>query len=208
MVNERAQMATDQEIELKREIGVAESQGYAAASIELTERLLKIAPDSPYYKYLYGENLRVVGRCRQAEQVLLEIDIELIPQERKHLVALQLGQLYQAMGLFAQAEAQYKRATELNPHITDTWILFGNFLMQCDRFPDAIDSLRRGLQAAGNLDEVHINLGDCYRAQRLYEQARQHYLQALDIDPNYTDGRKKLNDVVAAMDVAKGSYGI
>lgn len=47
----------------------------------------------------------------------------------------------------------------------------------------------------GRLDEAHFNLGGYLSAQKRYEEARDCYLRALEIDPEYTIAQKRLAEV-------------
>jgi len=56
--------------------------------------------------------------------------------------------------------------------------------------------MRRALQCPeGCLDEAYFNLGGYLLRQGNYEEARDCYLKALEIDPEYTLAIKRLADV-------------
>jgi tetratricopeptide (TPR) repeat protein len=185
---------------LKQLIREMEEKDHTAAQLELLTKLYSIGPCSSFFASKYGENLRMLGRCREAEKVLLSI--KEIPEERKYLLELQLGRLYRDTGRMDQAESRYRNAVKLNPSVTETWVLFGNLLLGLDRFDEAIDVLTNGLNADGDLDEVHINLGDCYFAKRDFITARDYYLKAQKIDPKYPGLDLKIADMNYAIDIA------
>jgi tetratricopeptide (TPR) repeat protein len=188
---------------LKIMIKEAEDNDHIATSLELLERYIALGSASSYYLFQYGENLRVVGRCEEAERVL--INIGNAPEDKKWRIELQLAKLYSETGRMKEAEDRYKNAVLLNPMTTTTWVLYGNLLLRLGRFREAIDILTKGLAATGLLEEVHINLGDCFCALRDYSSARDHYLRAKAIDPDYTGLKKKLEDVGSALTVIESS---
>jgi tetratricopeptide (TPR) repeat protein len=48
---------------------------------------------------------------------------------------------------------------------------------------------------AGDRDEVHLNLGNCFRANGDYAAALDHYRLALDLAPDYHEAKAAIDDI-------------
>src|SRR6185437_14521235 len=113
-------------------------------------------------------------------------------EKKRYLIHLNLAQIYEARGEFIRSEAMYRLAAEESPESTVPWVFLAVFLLNSERVNDAKAALARGLQASGDLDEVHHNLGNCYRAEGNLEAAMKEYQKAINLDPTDATSLAKL----------------
>jgi TolB-like protein/DNA-binding winged helix-turn-helix (wHTH) protein/Tfp pilus assembly protein PilF len=90
------------------------------------------------------------------------------------------------------AEAEYKRAVELNPNLAGSYVGYAYFLQAMGRHQEALASVRRAVEldplSASNItDEGRI----LYRA-RQYESAIARYQRALELDPGYVPALSRM----------------
>ena len=122
------------------------------------------------------------------------------------LKALELdGELAEAHALLGQihfqydwdwqgAEAEYKRAIQLNPNLANSYVRYAFFLQAMGRHQEALAAVHRAveldpLSAANICDEGRI----LYRA-RQYENAVARYQRALELDPSFPPALSRMVD--------------
>ena len=185
--------------ELRTRIREAEAKDRPATATELLRVYLARAPSDQFYRYLYGENLRILGFLSQAEEMLHSVELEAVPENKRYLVELSIAKIYEAQGDLNLAEEHYAAATRATPRSTVPWVFFGGFLSVQGRLREAIEILTRGLTAEGDTDEVHLNLAKCARGLGDFAGARGHYEAALRLAPDDQTVRAELDDLVEAM---------
>ena len=92
------------------------------------------------------------------------------------------------------AEAEYKRAIELNPNLAGSYVGYAYFLQAMGRHQDALAAAHRGVEldplSAWNICEEGRIL---YRA-RQYQKAVARYQRALELDPGYLPALGRIAD--------------
>jgi protein O-GlcNAc transferase len=68
------------------------------------------------------------------------------------------------------------------------------------RDPEAEASYRKALTLEGDRDEILLNLGYVLQARGDLDGAAQCYREALTIDPEYTEAKESLEDVLKAIE--------
>ena len=119
------------------------------------------------------------------------------PDVRKHIdqalkidpsipeVHAQLGAFYMFGDWnWAAAESEIKRAIELDPNIP-LQSLYGFWLAAHDRLPDALASIRRGLEFDPLAAPRKNELAMCYNWMRQYDQAIIAAKEAIELDSNF-----------------------
>jgi tetratricopeptide (TPR) repeat protein len=173
----------------------AREDGHLLLALEIADQLRKQLQDSPIWTYLYAKQLARVGRLEEAAALFLLLPTSTPKEASRRLVAL--ADVYEAKGMFSEAEAALTDAAAVLPDDTAPWIYLGTFQMRRERLHEAIESLKRGLTAEGDVDEVHFNLGGCYMLLDQLDQAETHYARAIEIDPEYEPAKNRLSDLVA-----------
>lgn len=97
---------------------------------------------------------------------------------------LQRGQARPA-DLLANARA-LERAAEQDPANVAAWIFQGSQYLLLGRAPKAITLYKQAL-ALEPRAEIHLNLGLAYRLEKNLELAREHFAQAMKLDPRLAE---------------------
>lgn len=151
-----------------------------------------------FWDFLYGESLRKLGLLDEAEGVLLRVYNS--GYEGQDIVETSLGKLYDSRLDFQTAEEWFRKATLSRPENTGPWVYLGVFLLGRNRIGEAIDTFSKGLSAEGNLDEIYVNLGLCYRLLGQYELALGYFTRAMYISPTYALAQEMIADVSGALE--------
>jgi adenylate cyclase len=111
------------------------------------------------------------------------------------------------------AEAEFKRALELDPNYVWAHDWYGWYLALRGRAAESIRELQRAVELDPLNPAFESDLGDVYRFARRYDEAIAHYRRALDVDPNlwlaqFLMGQAYLNagkipEAVANFDLAR-----
>ena len=149
-----------------------------------------------------------VGKARTAVTRALELDPDLAEAH----TALGLVRFYFDWD-WRGAEAEFRRALELNPGSIAVHDEYGNFLTAMGRLDEGLAQSREAARldplSVGPVHDIAIN----YLARGEYEQAAAGFRQTNDIDPNWTWGyiklartlalQKKCAEAHAAADIAE-----
>lgn len=173
-----------------------------ACQLEMADEYTRAFPDRADGWIVFADGLAGVARYREAEAALRRAG-RLIGGDRRWFVAAQWGHLYREKHDERSAERWYRKAIALHPS-TGTHIFLGASLAKQGRFSEAKRHHRRAIQLAANAghdapEEAHYNLGLILRAERRYEEAVEHLMKALGLDPKYRMAREALQDVQRAM---------
>lgn len=180
---------------------VAEADGHHSTAFEIYRRLLNLAPERESAIYRAAQNLIQIGRLSDAEALLMRLKWNAAP--KPWLIDLALGDLRSAQGRFREAEKHFANAWKLNPQTTETAILLAHCLFKQEKFDEAKNVLVASVEAKGDLDELYLNLGLIERAKGNYDSARDYFIKALKITPEYPIAQKALDDVQSYFNFAE-----
>lgn len=102
---------------------------------------------------------------------------------------------------------QLQAATRMSPKSAQAWIALGDTLMDSQRFGEAVEAYRKGLELDPKNVSARVDLGTCYRGIKNFDMAVEEYRKALKIDPNFPNGHRNLG-VVLAFDQHKKPEGL
>ena len=178
-----------------REIERADKHGLASCSIELAFRLVSDFPDRGRAWFELALATYPVARYDDA-LCALRRGLRLCPQNKRHIVYGQFGNLYSQKGEFRRAETWYRKALAGDPRDATWHILLGALLAGAGRLREA-EALHRTATRCpkGAIDEAYLNLGLVLRAQQRYEEARSCFRKALKLTPSYKEARQHLHDM-------------
>lgn len=111
-----------------------------------------------------------------------------VATEQDYWACYRIGQSFQNMNAYAQAQVYYERAVKLAPYNLE----FENklaviFLLQ-NEFEKAISSFKNCLAKQPNQQDTWVNLGFTYAKLENANQALYYYSQALKLDPDNQQG--------------------
>jgi tetratricopeptide (TPR) repeat protein len=103
--------------------------------------------------------------------------------ESDTLLAIALRQT----GRSEDALARLKRATKRRPPYAPAFHELGGVLTSLERYHEAIEALRRGLEIAPMMPQLRVQLGQVFLQRRDYADAKTAFAGALQIAPNSAD---------------------
>lgn len=89
--------------------------------------------------------------------------------------------------------AQYAATPPLYDFGVWQFDLLGHELLQAERLDEAVAVFQLGLELHPNAAQTHTNLANAFALQGNLQQARAHYEQALQLDPNHTAAQDGLD---------------
>lgn len=198
-------MPSDRELlDALKEADDAEQTAY---SRYLCETILSRCPDHCPTLIRHARFLIELAQYDEAAKALNHAET-VVPDERRHLVLAQRGHLLEHMGDFSGSEELHLAAHELDPDDATYLIYAGSVAFRRGDTLRAEELARSALRCSeGCLDEAHLNLGGYLIAQKRYEEARDCYLRALEIDPDYSIAKKRLADVERVI-IKRGEQGV
>jgi TolB-like protein/DNA-binding winged helix-turn-helix (wHTH) protein/Tfp pilus assembly protein PilF len=93
---------------------------------------------------------------------------------------------------WAGAEAQFKRAIELNPNDANALHMYSHYLLSMGRTQESLEVSRRALEHDPVSPTMQLHLGFHYLTARQYELAIPQYLKVLQADPSLADAHNQL----------------
>jgi len=164
--------------------------------VELLSVYVKFESQNGIAWFHFGDALRNVGRLEEAEEALLKA-VDLAPKTSRFAVYARIGMLMAKRGSPSDAEKWYRAATSEAGCPGWMWCLRGANLLRTQAYRLAKSCLETALISEDVVkEEVYLNLALMERAQRHYEEARDHLNDALAIDPNYDDAKRLLQSLV------------
>lgn len=133
---------------------------------------------------LYGR-LDIVNESIKAYEKAIEVDPNL---QEAHV---NLGIIYDTKGLFDEAYNEYVKALEINPSF-EVYVNFGNHFDKVKEYDKAVENYNKAINLNPNDAIVHYNLGIVYLKKKQFILAKQEFLIALEINPNFYLAEEKL----------------
>ena len=93
---------------------------------------------------------------------------------------------------WAGAEAEFKRAIELNPNDANALHMYSHYLLSMGRIQESFDVSRRALEHDPVSPTMQLHLGFHYVTARQYDLAIPQYLKVLQADPSLPDAHNQL----------------
>jgi TolB-like protein/DNA-binding winged helix-turn-helix (wHTH) protein/Tfp pilus assembly protein PilF len=93
---------------------------------------------------------------------------------------------------WAAAEAEFKRAIELNPNDTNALHMYSHYLLSMGRMQESLDMSKRALEHDPVSPTMQLHMGFHYLTARQYDLAIPQYLKVLQADPSLPDAHNQL----------------
>lgn len=125
---------------------------------------------------------------------LYEKSIALQPTAEAHTF---LGWTFHFQGKLEEAIEQCKKAIEVDPEFGNPYNDIGAYLIELQRYDQAISWLERALDAKRYESRhfPHFNLGRAYIAKEMYGRAKSCFETALRIEPRYRLAQEALDQL-------------
>jgi Tfp pilus assembly protein PilF len=108
-----------------------------------------------------------------------------------------LGWTYHFQGKVEDAISECKRAIEVDPEFGNPYNDIGSYLISLGKLDEAVPWLEQAIHAP-RYEPRHypyFNLGRVYLAKGMINRARESFLQALRIEPDYTLARQAIENI-------------
>jgi tetratricopeptide (TPR) repeat protein len=102
-----------------------------------------------------GKALKTIEACIQAMD-LCDDDVSL---SEVHTI---MGEALASLGKMQEAQEEYKKATELTPHLAAPWVALARLQKEEGQVQLALETLRACTQAAPDSPEAHLIMGEAY----------------------------------------------
>lgn len=125
---------------------------------------------------------------------LYRASLELHPTAEAHTF---LGWTYHFQGKLDDAIAECRRAIDLDPEFGNPYNDIGAYMIQLQRFDEAIPWLERAIEAKRYEPRhfPHYNLGRAYLGKEMYARAARCFEEALEVEPRYALAREALDSL-------------
>lgn len=194
-MKKQRRILTKSEIRLLESLQKADSEELTAFARELCERILETLPDNGPTLIRFARYLMELAHYEEALKVLDHADV-VVPEERLHLAIAQRGHCYDCMGDFDEAERLHLEAHRLDPDDATYLIHAASVAFRRGDLAGAEKHARRAITCTeGCIDEAYFNLGGYLLSQKKFVEAKECYIKALELDPNYEIAEKRLEDV-------------
>jgi type IV pilus assembly protein PilF len=132
-----------------------------------------------------GDSMLREGRPTQALEELIKAN-DLDPNNP--VIRNVLGIAYLEKGMVRQAIVQFEKALYLDPKYVEVHNNLGTALLRDQRVTEAIVEFKKALENPmyPTPHFVYYNLGQAYFILNQFEKARENYLEALKLSPNYS----------------------
>ena len=172
-------------------------EDHDSSAVELFKSYLRHRPKHAAALFFYGASLQNIGLRKKAEKSYLKA-IELAPPDKRYQMYARLGVLHYDWGNIKEAEIWLSRAcrSKEGKNIGWIWIYRGCNYFRAGKLQKAASSFLAATQMDdSDIDEAFFNLGNIYRAQGRYKEAKTAYRKALKIDPDYTLAQERLDSL-------------
>ncbi len=103
-----------------------------------------------------------------------------------------MGVVLLANGFYNEAKVKFQKAIEMDADHLQAMKNYGVTLTLMEDYEGAIAMLNRAKELGQGYADVYYHLGNVHLYRRELDEAVQHYLQALQINPRYADAHLKL----------------
>ena len=109
-----------------------------------------------------------------------------------------LGWAYEQKGNLALAEANYRKALEIEPDYEIARHNLGNVLLKQGKLDEAVVCFNELLRQKKDSVGVHYRLAVVLCIQGKYDDAIKHFARVLELNPKYPNAHKRMGEVLAA----------
>lgn len=164
----------------------------ANARMERMAQLVQQSPDDVRYVFHHANYAFDANQLQQAA-ASYERAIELAPD----LVGahVNLGSVYDELGLLDDALASYDRALQLEPTEDRTLCNMGNVYFKKRQYEKAIEYFDKALEVNPQSQLAHYNMAILFADSEIYREAIAEFQKAVDIDPNSDLGRRSAENI-------------
>jgi tetratricopeptide (TPR) repeat protein len=106
-----------------------------------------------------------------------------------------LGSIYIEEGRYPKAEAMFRQALQLTPHVAYLHAKVGFCYMKQGMYKEALDYFNQAKKINPLFSPAYLNTGVTYLIMGKYEQAKSEFTRALKIKPDYKEAQDNLKKI-------------
>jgi tetratricopeptide (TPR) repeat protein len=163
------------------EYGLSKDASMVSLARASAERAIALDPDLPEAEVTLGQILTATGSPQKAIEVIREA---LKKQPANFQAVEALAYALELSGSAVEAEAAYKRGTELRPTAWASFNRLGGFYFFRADYAKAAEAYRRAIALNPGVARVRSNLGGVLLRLGRHENALAEFRQSLEIQPN------------------------
>ena len=169
---------------------VYEQLGNAAAARDVLEKLKRYGSKVSGKEGLYIQALlaRVVENSPEKYFQLLEESIKKYPEEKR--IRVELAAVYRRQEKYELAIVELRRALELDPQYGYAMNLLAYTYGNLDRFDEAIKYFQLYASVSPGDANPHDSMGELYFRMGKLDQAREEFMEAVRIKPDFGSGSR------------------
>jgi len=167
---------------------LAESQGAYQQALGQYQEALKLQPN--YEPALYRTAV-VLTQTKQFPQAIAAWQRYISATNGAAIGYNNLAFCYELSGKTSEAEANYKQAIARDPKCVPARNNYGLMLARSGRVDEGLAQMQAVFKPA----EAQYNIASALEQMGKKEQAREHYVKALQLDPNFVDAKKRLAEI-------------
>ncbi len=154
---------------------------------------VKNSGDNQSYRYELGsayqsqyEDQRKVDPLkadkRLLEQAKSEFEAALKLDNKLYKAHYRLGNILEAMEKYREADAEYRKAIEMNPRFIPPFVSLGNMYLGYDYDKEAVQVFQNAVLASSSDPDAHYGLGVALQKTKQYDDAVKEFRAALDLN--------------------------
>ena len=173
---------------------------YKAGNLALAEQLARALtrqfPDHFFGWKVLGVIINQTGRIEESLQPMQQA-VRLAPGDPE--VHNNLGNTFQDLGQFTQAEASCREAIRLDPDFAQAHYNLSRALHVLARYAEAEASAREATRLKPDHVDAHINLGNALHELGRASEAERSYREAVRLKPGYAQAHSNLGNALRAL---------
>ena len=180
--------------------------GRKSEAVDVTRKVVALAPLDPDAHSNLGNTLKQVGRYEEAEVSYVKA-IALKPDYSE--AHYNFGVMLKDLGRLDEAKMRYKQAIALKPDYAEAHYNLGIILYGLNSLDEAEASFANAIFAKPSYVEAHRNLGATLQKLGRLEEAEASYNQAIELKPDHTEALYNLGltlNELERLDEAEACY--
>lgn len=117
------------------------------------------------------------------------------------------GDLYRRLKNYGKAKQDYIWAVNLNPKSRSLWLNLAQMNYELAYYKEAITDFTKILDMTGEDADIFYARGNAYNKNNEFEKAGYDYNKALELRPDFSDAREKLNKLISENLYTEANYG-
>jgi len=166
-----------------------QNAGRTSEAASIFQEVLAVHPNHVETLYLYS---LIAGKNRDWPLTVSLIQRAIAAAPNLAILHATLGLAYSCSGQTENAVESYRKAVQLDPNDIQTLVSFGNLLVECKLFDEALHIHEKIINRDKNSHEAYFRIGNVYLLKSLHQKALEAYSMALRLKPDHLNAMNGL----------------